>query len=72
MTFIRFIKKKTHHLLLDVCSQLSEQILKGFVFRFQLGTSLSIQKRLVKPTEFLESLSSSEPGFHITWVRIES
>lgn len=72
MTLIHFIKKSRHHLLLDVSSQLSEQILEGFVFRFQLGTPLSVQKGLVKPTEFLESLSSSKPGFHVTWVCIES
>lgn len=62
----------TTHLLLDLCSQLSEQILKGFVFGLQLSTPLSIQKGLVKPTEFLESLSSPKPGFHITWVIIKS
>lgn len=61
-------EQSTPHLLLDLCSQLSEQILEGFVFGLLLGTPLSIQKGLVKSTKFQESLSSPKPGFHITWV----
>lgn len=63
-------EQSAHHLLLNLCSQLSEKILEGFVFRLQLGTPLSIQKGLVQSTKFQESLRSSEPGFHITWIVI--
>ena len=58
--------------MLDLCSQLSEQILEGFVFGVHLGTPLSVQKGLVKTTKFLKSLSPPEPGFHISRVSIKS
>lgn len=60
--------QSAHYLLLDLCPQLSEQILEGFVFGLQLGTPLGIQESLVKSTEFEKSLSSPKPGFHVTWV----
>lgn len=59
-----------NHLLLDLCSQLTEQILEGFVFGLQLGAALGVQESLVKPAELQEGLGSPEPGFHIAWVSI--
>lgn len=60
------------YLQLDLCSKLSEQILEGFVLGLQLGTPLSIQKSLVEPTKFLESLSSPESCFHVTLICLKS
>lgn len=63
---------KTHHLLLDLCCDLPEKVVEGFVFGLQLGTLLSVQKCLIEPTELLESLSSPEPGFHVARVDVEN
>lgn len=66
------IHKGMTHLLLDLCPQLSEEILECFVFGLKLGTPLRIHKGLIKTSKFLVSLSPAKPGFHITWISIES
>lgn len=60
------------HLLLNLKTELSQQLLKCFILGLQLCTFLSIKKSLIQLTEIMQSLGPTEPGLDVTWIRVQS